>query len=450
MEAAQLWQTAQGELQVQMTRAMYDTWLRNTEALSLEDGVLTVSVRNSFVKDWLENRLLDTVERVVASVTGQPLALQFVVDGGEREEAGAGLMAPAEPARSNGAGRERQGRMGSMLNPRYRFENFIVGPSNRMAHAASQAVAEHPATAYNPLFIYGGVGLGKTHLLNAAGHVPQERGYTILYVSSEEFTNDLINSIRNHTTDQFRDKYRSIDVLLIDDIQFIAGKEQTQEEFFHTFNTLHTANKQIILSSDRPPKAIPTLEERLRSRFEWGLTVDIQPPDLETRTAILRAKAEGLSVVVPPAVLDLIAEKVQSNIRELEGALNKVVAQAKLLSTPLSAALAEQVLTEMLGTKVVVDIPDIVDAVCKHYRLPAQAIYGRSRRADIALPRQIVMYLARAETNASLPQIGEALGGRDHTTVIYANDKISGLIESDQDIRRDVMAVRDLLFNKRA
>ncbi len=450
MDAVQIWQTAQGELQVQMPRAMYDTWLRNTEALALDDGVLTVGVRNTFVKDWLENRLLETVERAVAGVLGEPVALQFVVNTAPRDQGGAGLMAGLESARTNGSGKERPARLGSMLNPRYRFENFIVGPGNRMAHAASQAVAEHPATAYNPLFIYGGVGLGKTHLLNAAGHVPQERGYTILYVSSEEFTNDLINSIRNHTTDQFREKYRSIDVLLIDDIQFIAGKEQTQEEFFHTFNTLHTANKQIILSSDRPPKAIPTLEERLRSRFEWGLTVDIQPPDLETRTAILRAKADGLSVAVPRGVLDLIAEKVQSNIRELEGALNKVVAQAKLLSTPLSVALAEQVLTELLGAKVVVDIPDIVEAVCRHYRLPAQAIYGRSRRADIALPRQVVMYLARAETNASLPQIGEALGGRDHTTVMYAHDKISGLMETDPEVRKDLMAVRELLYNKKS
>ncbi|MGI6206833.1 MAG: chromosomal replication initiator protein DnaA [Anaerolineae bacterium] len=450
MDAQRLWQTAQGELQVQMTRAMYDTWLRNTEAVSLEDGVLTVAVRNSFVKDWLENRLIGTVERTVSSIAGEPVDLQFVVAAAsapqEEPDPAPVNSAPEEPQGNGGKGKPT--RRHNMLNPRYRFETFIVGPNNRMAHAASLAVADNPATAYNPLFIYGGVGLGKTHLLHAAGHVPQENGFNVLYVTSEEFTNDLINSIRSRTTEQFRDKYRNIDVLLIDDVQFIAGKEQTQEEFFHTFNTLHAANKQIILSSDRPPKAIPTLEERLRSRFEWGLTVDIQPPDLETRTAILRSKAEYQPIAVPDEVLDLIAHKVQSNIRELEGVLNKVVAHATLTRTPLTLAIAEQVLGDMYGQQVSVDIPEIVEAVCRHFRVTTQALYGRSRRADIALPRQIAMYLARTETNASLPQIGEALGGRDHTTVLYACDKISDLAESDPDIRRDLMAIREMLYRK--
>ncbi len=449
MDAQQLWQTAQGELQVQMTRAMYDTWLRNTDAVGLDEGVLTVAVRNSFVKDWLENRLIGTVERTVSSILGEDVGLQFVVVAGGREEKDPGLLTKREGEGNNGGEAKAAARTSSPLNPRYRFETFIVGPSNRMAHAASQAVAENPATAYNPLFIYGGVGLGKTHLLHAAGHVPMERGYNILYVSSEEFTNDLINSIRARTTEQFRGKYRNIDVLLIDDIQFIAGKEQTQEEFFHTFNTLHSANKQIIISSDRPPKAIPTLEERLRSRFEWGLTVDIQPADLETRTAILRTKAEYQPIPVPDEVLDVIAHKVQSNIRELEGALNKVVAQATLLRMPLTVEMAEQVLSNLFGQPVTVDIPEIVEAVAGYYRITIQSVYGRSRRQDIALPRQVVMYLARQETNASLPQIGEAIGGRDHTTVLYAHDKIADLVERDQDLRRDLMAIREALYNKK-
>lgn len=445
MNAKELWQTAQGELQLQMTRATYETWLRNTQAISLENGKLTVAVSNPFVKDWLENRLLEPIERAVSSVAGRRVEVAFVVPASALQPEEAERAAPPESSQSR---RPRPAvARPNMLNPRYRFETFIVGPSNRMAHAASQAVAENPAGAYNPLFIYGGVGLGKTHLLHAAGHVPLERGYNVLYVSSEEFTNDLINSIRNHTTEEFREKYRSIDVLLVDDIQFIAGKEQTQEEFFHTFNTLHAANKQIIISSDRPPKAIPTLEERLRSRFEWGLTVDIQPPDLETRVAILRAKAEYQPIPVPMEVLDLIAHKVQSNIRELEGALNKVVAHATLMRTPLTLALAEEVLGSLLGQSVTVDIPQIVQAVCRYYRLPEEEVLGRSRRAEVALPRQIIMYLARRETDASLPQIGQALGGRDHTTVMYAHDKIADLIERDQQLRRDLMAIRELLYN---
>lgn len=450
MNAEQLWQTAQGELQIQMTRATYDTWLRNTEAVSIEDGVLTVAVRNPFVKDWLENRLIGTVQRTVASILGQEVEVRFVVSAATPVEEPQPLMRSSEGEGTNGKRKARAVRPGNALNPRYRFETFIVGPSNRMAHAASQAVAENPAAAYNPLFIYGGVGLGKTHLLHAAGHVPLERGYNVIYISSEEFTNDLINSIRSHTTDQFREKYRSIDVLLVDDIQFIAGKESTQEEFFHTFNTLHSANKQLIISSDRPPKAIPTLEERLRSRFEWGLTVDIQPPDLETRIAILRTKAEYQPISVSDDVLDVIANKVQSNIRELEGALNRVVAHATLMRTPLTVTMAQEVLSEVLGQPTTIDIAQVVDAVAKYYRISTEDILGRSRRQDIAMQRQITMYLARQETTASLPQIGEALGGRDHTTVLYAHDKIADLVERDQQLRRDLTAIREILYNHKS
>jgi len=448
MDAQQLWQTAQGELQIQMTRATYDTWLRNTEAVALEGGVLTIAVRNPFVKDWLENRLISTVQRTVSTVLGEDVQMRFVVGQAAAEGTEAALLSGSEEDHEPVLRRRSRAiKPSGLLNPRYRFQTFIVGPSNRMAHAACQAVAENPASAYNPLFIYGGVGLGKTHLLHAAGHVPLAQGYTVLYVSSEEFTNDLINSIRGHTTEQFRDKYRSIDVLLIDDIQFIAGKESTQEEFFHTFNTLHAADKQIIISSDRPPKAIPTLEERLRSRFEWGLTVDIQPPDLETRTAILRAKAEYTPIPVPDEVLDVIANKVQSNIRELEGVLNRVVAQATLMRMPLTVQLVGEILGDLLGKPKSVTIDQIIEAVAKHYRIPQEAILGRSRRADVVMPRQVICYLARRETNVSLPQIGGALGGRDHTTVLYAHDKISDLVERDQTMRRDLTAIRELLYN---
>jgi chromosomal replication initiator protein len=331
------------------------------------------------------------------------------------------------------------------LNPRYTFENFVVGPNNRLAHAASQAVAENPATAYNPLFLYGGVGLGKTHLLHAIGNYCQEHGQNVLYVSSEEFTNDMIGAIRSHTTQAFREKYRSADVLLVDDIQFIAGKESTQEEFFHTFNTLHGQNKQIIVSSDRPPKSLVTLEERLRSRFEWGLTADIQLPDLETRLAILGSKAERLGRSVPAEIMELIARRVQSNIRELEGALNRIVAFADLSGMAMTQQLADVALADLLPQRGDVKPGAVVDMVAKTFNLSVERLLSPDRSHDVALPRQIAMYLMR-ETNVSLPQIGQALGGRDHTTVMYACEKVADLLERDDRLRTQVGQIRRLLY----
>jgi chromosomal replication initiator protein len=324
----------------------------------------------------------------------------------------------------------------------------VVGASNRLAHAASLAVAENPARAYNPLFLYGGVGLGKTHLLHAIGNRCSENCLQVLYVSSEEFTNDLINAIRSHTTQAFRDKYRSIDVLLIDDIQFIAGKESTQEEFFHTFNTLHGQDKQVVISSDRPPKALVTLEERLRSRFEWGLTADIQPPDFETRLAILRSKAERAGRRLPHEFLESIARRVQSNIRELEGALTRVVAYADLSGVPLSQQLVESALADLLPRRTDVDPDDVVRTVAETFGVPMDDMLGRGRSRKIALPRQIAMYLLREEANISLPQIGEALGGRDHTTVMYGCDKIADLLERDDRMRRQVIEIKERLYNQ--
>jgi chromosomal replication initiator protein len=333
------------------------------------------------------------------------------------------------------------------LNPRYTFDNFVVGANNRLAHAAAQAVAENPASAYNPLFLYGGVGLGKTHLLHAIGNYCQEIGLNVLYVSSEEFTNDLINSIRNHTTQAFRDKYRSIDVLLIDDIQFIAGKESTQEEFFHTFNCLHGQNKQLIISSDRPPKSLVTLEERLRSRFEWGLAADVQPPDLETRLAILRAKAERAGHRVPAEIMELIARRVQSNIRELEGALNRVVAFSELSGMAMTPQLAEVALADLLPQRGDVKPDAVVDVVARTFNLTVERLLSPDRSRNVALPRQIAMYLMR-ETNISLLQIGQALGGRDHTTVMYACDKVADMLERDDQLRRQVVQIRNKLYGQ--
>jgi len=294
MDAEQAWQSALGQLQMEMPKASFDTWVRESRVVGYEAGIFTVAVQNAFARDWLENRLASTAARLLMGMMNRSVDVRFVVQNSEQEGGTQELLA-ASAMEETLSPRPRN----VSLNPRYSFDNFVVGPNNRLAHAASLAVAENPATAYNPLFLYGGVGLGKTHLLHAIGNYCQEHGLNVLYVSSEEFTNDLINAIRSHTTQAFRDKYRSADVLLIDDIQFIAGKESTQEEFFHTFNTLHGQNKQVIVSSDRPPKSLVTLEERLRSRFEWGLTADIQPPDLETRLAILRSKSERLGKSIP-------------------------------------------------------------------------------------------------------------------------------------------------------
>jgi len=310
------------------------------------------------------------------------------------------------------------------------------------------AVAENPAHSYNPLFLYGGVGLGKTHLLHAIGNACHERGLNVLYVSSEEFTNDMINSIRMHTTQAFRDKYRSADVLLVDDIQFIAGKESTQEEFFHTFNTLHGQDKQIIVSSDRPPKAMVTLEERLRSRFEWGLAADIQPPDLETRLAILRSKSERTGRTVPDEILETIARRVQSNIRELEGALNRIVAFADLSGSPLTPQLAEVALADLLPQRRDLTTQQVVALVADKFKVTVDQLIGRDRSREIALPRQVAMYLLRREVNVSLPQIGEALGGRDHTTVMYAIDQIANKIETDSGLRRDVIDIKQQMYGQ--
>ena len=335
------------------------------------------------------------------------------------------------------------------LNSRYSFENFVVGPSNRLAAAAAQAVAENPAGAYNPLFLYGGVGLGKTHLLHAIGNASVGAGLNILYVSSEEFTNDLINSIRNRTTEAFRARYRRMDVLLIDDIQFIAGKESTQEEFFHTFNTLHGKDKQLIISSDRPPKALVTLEERLRSRFEWGLTVDIQAPDFETRLAILRSKAERGKRSIPDEYLEIIARRVQSNIRELEGALNRVLAFSDLSGLPLSMELTESALADLLPRTGSLTIEHIIRAVANHFGIEEERLLGKQRMREVALPRQVAMYLIRKETSASLPQIGKALGGRDHTTIMYGCEKISDRLETDDGLRRQVFSIREALYSRK-
>jgi chromosomal replication initiator protein len=452
MDAKQVWRAALGELQVSLSPANFETWLKETALVAVDDNRFRVAVPNGFAKDWLETRYRSLISQTLARVVGYSVQVDFEVREGlsaNGEENGAGAAsAPVrlEPGRVGGTESAS-----ANLNPRYTFRSFIVGSANRLAHAASLSVAERPGHAYNPLFLYGGVGLGKTHLMHAIGNqvlarFPRKR---VVYATSEKFTNEFITSIQQGKIDDFRSRYRRIDLLLIDDIQFIADKERTQEEFFHTFNAIHEDGKQIVLSSDRPPKLITTLEERLRSRFEWGLIADLTAPDLETRIAILRAKAEEGGVHIGSDVLEFIARKVISNIRELEGALNRIVAYANMGGMPISIELAQAVLSNVLYNpkRRMVTPERIVQAVSDYYSVELDALKGQKRDRAIVMPRQIAMYLMRAETDVSLLRIGQELGGRDHSTVLHACDKIDKETQENEELRRDLAAVRELIYS---
>jgi len=439
MNAEQAWQSVLAQLQMEMPRASYDTWVRDTRPVSYERGIITVGVSNAYARDWLESRLSSTVSRLLIGILNSNVSVEFVVS---QVDEGDSTTDPEPAATSIEITAPEPKQRHVTLNPRYTFDTYVVGSGNRLAHAACQAVAEKPARAYNPLFLYGGVGLGKTHLLHAIGNACHADGLNVLYVSSEEFTNDMITAIRTHTTQAFREKYRSADVLLVDDIQFIAGKESTQEEFFHTFNTLHGQDKQIIVSSDRPPKSLVTLEERLRSRFEWGLSADIQAPDFETRLAILRSKSERTGRHISDEILENIAKRVQSNIRELEGALNRIIAFADLSGSALTPNLVEVALSDLLPSRGDVEPARVVDLVARKFNLSAEKLLGRDRTKEVAFPRQIAMYLLREETNFSFPQIGEALGGRDHSTVMSAIKKIADQIKHDDRLQRDIASLK--------
>ncbi len=447
MDTKHVWRAALGELQVSLSPANFETWLRDTALLDVDDNRFRIAVPNGFAKDWLESRYRSLISQTLARIVGYSVQVEFVVRpaaDGDGERPAPPQPVRVEPGRVGGEGG------GTNLNPRYTFANFIVGSANRLAHAASLSVAERPGHAYNPLFLYGGVGLGKTHLMHAIGNqvvakFPRKR---VVYATSEKFTNEFITSIQQGRIDEFRARYRRIDVLLIDDIQFIADKERTQEEFFHTFNAIHEAGKQIVLSSDRPPKAILTLEERLRSRFEWGLIADLTSPDLETRIAILRAKAEEQGVAISSDVIEFVARKVVSNIRELEGALNRIVAYASMGAMPISIELAQAVLSNVLYNpkKRQVTPERIARAVAEYYGVDMEALKGQKRDKGIVLPRQIAMFLMREETDASLLRIGAELGGRDHSTVLHACDKITREVAANDELRRDIAAVRELIY----
>ena len=443
MKAEQAWQAALGQLQMDMPKASFDTWVRNAEIVSYEDNVFIIGVPNTYARDWLESRLTSKIKRLLCGIMNRTVSLRFIVwqAGAEQPVVEVALQEMAAEMPPS------QTKPTAVIN-RYTFENFVVGSSNRLAHAASLAVAERPAQAYNPLFLYGGVGLGKTHLLHAIGNHCLNHNQSVLYVTSEEFTNDLINAIRAHTTQSFREKYRRIDVLLIDDIQFIVGKESTQEEFFHTFNALHGQEKQIVITSDRPPKALVTLEERLRSRFECGLAADIQPPDFETRVAILRSKSERMGRIIPNEIVETIARRVQSNIRELEGSLTRVLAFSDLSNLPLNAKLVDVALADLLPKPNTIEPSEVMSQVAGAFGVTVQNLIGPDRRQEVVLPRQIAMYLLREEANFSLPKIGEAMGGRDHTTVMYACQKVTDMLERDDKLRRQVIKIREQIYGQ--
>lgn len=415
-EVLVLWDKALKVLEKRLNKNSFDTWLKPLKPLGCHDNTIIIEVPNNFSRGWLSDRYAPILKNVFQNITKQDIGVQFLLSSEIPDMQNNSYRKPIENFQS------------SPLNPKYTFDTFIIGNSNRFTHAACLAVAEAPAKAYNPLFIYGGVGLGKTHLMHAIGQyiMYHNSPLKVFYVTSEKFTNELINSIRDDKTVEFRNKYRGMDILLVDDIQFLAGKERTQEEFFHTFNTLYEANKQIIISSDRPPREIPTLEDRLRSRFEWGLITDIQPPDLETRIAILRKKSQLENLTVPDDTIVFIANKIQSNIRILEGALNRVIARSSLNGEEINPEMAADVLKDILPNRPrPITIQLIQEVVADFYSLRIEDFKSKKRNRSISFPRQIAMYLSRELTDSSLPQIGNSFGGRDHTTVIHANEKIN-------------------------
>jgi chromosomal replication initiator protein len=497
-----VWRMVLSELALQMPSSTYDTWVRDTVVIGYEDGEFIIGMPNAYARDWLENRLRHTIKRTLSSIMHRAVQIQFRVrprpvqdpeqtaplyqavveepvvtsptnspsnPSSQRPSAAPSVADQARdlldapeaqrqsaPSNSYNPARERGGERSSergdemyfatQLNPYHNFETFVVGNHNRLAHAAALAIVDMPGQSFNPLFIYGGVGLGKTHLLNAIGNSLRQKGFRMIYCSSEQFTNELISSIRNQSTDQFRAKYRQADVLLIDDIQFIGGKESTQEEFFHTFNHLHAAGKQVVLSSDRPPKALPTLDDRLRSRFEGGLQTDIAQPDFETRVAILQSKANRMGVPVPYDVLLLVAERVDSNIRELEGALNRLSMQARLTNQTLNLALAKSLLENLAPQRLPCPPAGVVRLVAEHFGLRSEDLTGRKRTKEIANARQIAMYLLREENDLSLPAIGDQLGGRDHSTVRYGVERVAEDLDHDEGLRMTILALRDRVY----
>ncbi len=438
----EIWETALGELQLQVSKPNYRTWFSKTSGLSYQDNQFIIGVPNTFAAEYLEKNQRSLIEKALIGLTSPGVRIIFQVNGNTRNhqvnsDTETGIPSPPLSY--------------TRLNPNYVFESFIEGDSNRLARAAALYVAQNPGHSYNPLFIYGGAGLGKTHLIHAVGHMALASHINVICTSAEQFTNEFVSALREKSTEDFRNKYRSIGMLLIDDIQFISGKEQTEESFFHTFNELHNTNRQIVITSDCPPKSMPLLEERLRSRFEWGLIVDIQPPDFETRLSILKSKASQKGVNVAVDVLELIAQRVQRNIRELEGSLNRVVAFAKLLRATPTTELASRALEDIAKKERVLDLVtprSIIGAVAESYQISEEDLKGRKRDKETSLARRLAMYLIRQETNSSLTQIGQELGNRDAAAVTTACKNIADDINNSPYLKRKIREIKRKILPK--
>jgi chromosomal replication initiator protein len=440
MDLEKIWQTTLGDLEVSLSKANFTTWFKDTFLSSVKDKVAIIGVPNAFTKEWLQNKYHQEIFKVLKKIIPSLETLEYKV-------LSKNSFLTNELGLTSLATLEKRPLMESFLRPEYIFENFVVGNSNKLAHATALAVVQQPGEKYNPLFIYGGVGLGKTHLMQAIGHALIKNRKKVIYVSCEKFTNEFIDSIRNNRPEQFKHKYRNVDALLIDDIQFLTGKEGTQEEFFHTFNALHDKHKQLVISSDRPPKAIATLEDRLKSRFEWGMIVDIGQPDFEMRKAILQSKAAEKKYNLPDEVISYIAEKIQQNIRELEGALNRLVAYIELNNKEATIEIAAQVLGNIISPKSAsITYEKILDSVSKYYNINSEDLLGKKRTKEIVLPRQIAMYLLRTELNFSYPQIAARIGKKDHTTIMYACAKIEKQLRVDQLLQRDLNIIKEKLY----
>ncbi|MEZ4553470.1 MAG: chromosomal replication initiator protein DnaA [Dehalococcoidia bacterium] len=440
-----LWQQALRHLAQHVSRANYDTWLEGTEGLRFENGALVVGTRSEFVTEWIQKRLRPLIVRTLTELAAQPVDIRFETLRVRAEEPTPALQGFAEHVASGPLFPRPR------LRERYTFDHFIVGPANRLAFAAAEGVAAEPGRLYNPLFLYGAAGLGKTHLLQAIGHRTMEDGLRVAYLSAEQFTNQLITAIQQRKQEEFRARYRSADVLLIDDIQFIAGKEQTQQEFFHTFNELYEDAKQIVITSDKSPALIPQIEERLRTRFEWGMIADIQAPDMETRVAILQAKARDQRARVPDEVFQLIAARYTNNIRELEGSLTRILAYSRLTGEPLTTELVQSALASLQPDEPrLPPSPELImDVVCRYFGIDREALLSKSREKRVAYPRQISMYLMRELAQRSLVEIGTALGGRDHSTVHHGWRKMERSLVVDPETKRDIGSLRELIDRAR-
>lgn len=432
----ELWEAACAVMKDELPPVSYTTWIRTLEPISMEDNVFVLKAKTQFHKNNTTEKFLDFIKNAVNHITGTNFEVKIICNGNDEQEATNTVTVKHE--------------RNSVLNPKYTFDAFVIGKSNELAHAAALAAAENPGNAYNPLFLYGGVGLGKTHLMHAIGNfvLDQNPNAKVLYITTEKFTNELIQAIQNNSTDEFRSKYRSIDVLLIDDIQFLIQKERSQEEFFHTFNELYENHKQIVICSDRPPKDINPLEERLKSRFEWGLIADIGKPDYETRYAILRKKSQIDNINIDDEILSTIALKVESNIRELEGTLNKIVALASLTNSQITMQLAENAISDLHHSQdKVINVDYIQNVVAKYYNLSQNDFKIKRRSGDIAYPRQIAMYLCKQLTTATLVEIGKQFGGRDHTTVLYACNRIEEEVSINPNTKMIVDNIRKMILD---